>query len=306
MLGQIVRVVALLLLAGCVQQESFADETQDARDRQAEVIDEFINARYDQLEHSIVQFERYVGLVHAQETIPQALFYEGQPLFRLIEGETENLLAEFLASSAGAALSAQHREYFERARLAREKQAGTVYDAVFGRLEARGAADLVRQLNLLEWFAGGLAMRELLDGIPDELLQECAGEIRTAMLDFDRAELWQALVSGQEEALLRYRESGPLPSLEYLTVGQVQPVVQEHVSGPLEHFGRLLVANALGDAFAMGLYAVEYADLKQTGFNELMGEERAARLHARARRAAQAVELAANDTADERSQTASL
>jgi hypothetical protein len=306
MAERIAAVFALLLLAGCVQQELFPKEAQATRDRQAELIDDFITTRYDRLEHSIEQFERYVELVHAQEKIPQGLFDEGQPLFALLMGETENLLDEFVASPHGAALSDHHREYFQRVRLAREQQAGSVYDAVFLRLKARGAADLVGQLNLLEWFAGGLAMREMLDEIPDELLQECAWEIRAAMLDFDRAELWQALVSGHEEPLMRYRESGPLPSLEYLTVAQVRPVVQDHISGPLQNFGRLLIANALGDAFALGLYAVEYADLKQTGFNELMGEEGAARLHARARQAALAVEQAATDTADERSRTASL
>ena len=303
---RIVAVVALLLLAGCVQQARFPTETQAARDRQAELIDAFINTRYDQLEHSIEQFERYVELVHAQEKIPPGLFDEGQPLFDLLQGETDKLLAEFVASSDGAALSDRHREYFQRTRLAREQQAGSLFETVFLRLKANGAADLVRQLNLLERFAGGPAMRTLLEEFPDELLQECATEIRAAMLDFDRAELWQALVRGHEEPLMRYRESGPLPSLEYLTVGQVRPVVESHVGGPLQNFGRLLIANALGDAFALGLYAVEYADLKQTGFNELMGADGITRLQARARRAAQLVEQAAKATADERSRTARL
>lgn len=280
-------VVGLFVLSGCVQPPV-------ERSSQVEQIGEFINARYDRLEHSLAQFERYVELVQAQANIPEALFHEGRSVLRVVDGGTQGLIAEFVASRQGAALSDTDLGYFRRTVAAREAQAGAVYDAMFERLNANGAGRLVSELNLLSWYIGGLDLREFLDRIPDELLLECAGEIRDAMLDFDRAGLWQALVSGQGEPLRRYRESGPLPSLEYLTSQQIQPVVQGHLDGPLEHLGRSLVAKALGQAFAMHLYDVEYVALRYSGFNDLMGEERAERLQARAMKAVQAADREAS------------
>jgi hypothetical protein len=275
--------LGLMALSGCAQPT--VDPTS-----QTDRIAEFVNARYDRLEHSLAQFEHYVDLVQAQADIPEALFHEGRSILQVVDGGTQDLIAEFLASRQGATLSETDRAFFQRTVAAREAQAGAVYDAMFERLNANGAGRLVSKLNLLSWYIGGLDMREFLDQIPDELLLECAGQIRAAMLDFDRAGLWEALVSGQGEPLQHYLESGPLPTLEYLTSQQIQPVVENHLNGPLEHLGRSLVAKALGQAFAMHLYDMEYVALRYSGFNDLMGEERAERLHARAMKAVQAME----------------
>jgi hypothetical protein len=266
---------------------------------QAGLIEDFINARYDRLEHSLEQFENYVGLVQTQADIPEAVFHDGRAILLLIHGGKQQLLTEFVASTRGAALTDAEQEFFQRTLGTREARAGALYDAVFERLDAGGAGRLVSELNLLSWFIGALDMREYLEQVPDELLLECAGQIRAAMLDFDRAELWDALASADGEPLRRYFESGPLPTLEYLTFQQIQPVVQGHMSGPLEHIGRSLVASALGQAFATQLYGMEYAVLKLSGFNDLMGAERAERLHARAMRAVQAVERAANEDGED-------
>ena len=276
----------MLALSGCAQPSV-------DRAGQAALIEDFINARYDRLEHSLEQFENYVGLVQNQADIPEAVFHDGRAILLIVHGGKQDLVAEFVASSQGATLTDAEQEFFQRKLGAREARAGALYDAVFERLDARGAGRLVSELNLLSWFIGGLDMREYLDQVPDELLLECARQIRAAMLDFDRAELWDALANADGEPLLRYLESGPLPTLEYLTFRQIQPVVQDHMSGPLEHIGRSLVASALGQAFATHLYGMEYAALKLSGFNDLMGAERAERLHARAMQAVQAVERAA-------------
>lgn len=262
---------------------------------QAGLIEEFINARYDRVENSLEQFESYVGLVREQQDIPEAVFHDGRALLLMVHGGKQGLVAEFVASSQQGDLSDAERAHFQHTLEGREARAGALYDAVFERLEASGAGRLVSELNLLSLFIGGLDMRAYLEQIPDELLLECAGQIRAAMLDFDRVELWEALANRDGEPLQRYLESGPLPTLEYLTALQIRPVVEEHISGPLEHIGRSLVASALGQAFALRLHGMEFAALKLGGFNDLMGTERAERLHARAMWAVQAVEQAASE-----------
>lgn len=266
---------------------------------QAELIEDFINARYDRVERSLEQFENYVGLVQDQADIPETVFHDGRAILLLVHGDKQDLVAEFVASTQGTALTDAENEFFGRTLEAREARAGVLYDAMFERLDENGAGHLVSELNLLSWFIGGLDMREYLDQLPDELLLECAEQIRAAMLDFDRAELWDAMANADGEPLQRYRESGPLPTLEYLTSRQIQPVVQDHMSGPLEHIGRSLVASALSQAFATRLYGMEYAVLKLSGFNDLMGADRAERLHARAMQAVQAVERAANEDGED-------
>lgn len=294
-LGLSVVLSALVLLSGGTARSAFSEAPAEARAGQAELIGEFVHVRYDRLERSLLQFEHYVGLVLTQAEIPEAVFLDGRSILLIVDGGPQRLMAEFDASAGGQPLSDADRAYFRRIVGIREEQAGRVYDAVFERINASGAGRLVSELNLLSWFVGGLEMREFLEQIPDELLQECAVEIRAAMLDFDRPELWQALLSRHGEPLQHYRESGPLPTLEYLTTRQIQPVVQGHLHGPLEHVGRALVASALGQAFAMDLYGTEHAALKFSGFNALMGEERATRLHARAMEAVQSVERTAAD-----------
>lgn len=289
-----VRIASMAWLAGTLLALSFtlAGCAQNAPERagQDEQIRDFINARYDRLEHSLAQFERYVGLVQEQAEIPEALFHEGRPILQIVSGGAPDLMAEFVAASKGTPLSESDREFFKLTVAAREVQAGVKYDAVFARLKARDASRLVSELNLLSWFIGGLEIRTFLDEIPDELLQECAAQIRSAMLDFDREELWNALVEGEGEPLQRYFEDGPLPTLEYLTSHQIRPVVYSHVEGSLKQIGRSLVASVLAQAFAMRLYDMEYAALRLSGFNGLMGEERAARLHARAMQAVREIE----------------
>jgi len=265
---------------------------------QARLIDEYINARYDRVEYSLERFEYYVGLVLEQKDIPEAVFHDGRAMLLIVDGGKQDLVAQFVASSQGGDLSDTERAHFQRTLALREVRAGELYDAVFERLDANGAGRLASELNLLSLFIGGLDMREYLEQIPDELLLECAGQIRAAMLDFDRGELWEALANRDGEPLQRYLESGPLPTLEYLTALQIRPVVQDHVRGPLEHIGRSLLASALGQAFALHLHGMEFAALKLSGFNELMGAERAERLHARAMWAVQAVEQAAQEASD--------
>lgn len=293
--GVSVVLLALALLSGCASKSALSGEPAVAHAGQADLIGEFVNARYDRLERSLVQFEHYVGLVLTQAEIPEAVFLDGRSILLIVDGGAQRLIAEFDASAGGQPLSEADRAFFRRIVGIREEQAGLVYDAVFERIHASGAARLVSELNLLSWFIGGLEMRAFLEEIPDELLQECAGQIRSAMMDFDRPELWQALLSRHGEPLQLYRENGPLPTLEYLTIQQIQPVVQGYIDGPLEHVGRALLANALGQAFAMDLYGMEHVALKFSGFNALMGKERATRLHARAMQAVQAVELTAAD-----------
>lgn len=288
-------------LGGLVVLVAVSACAQPSVDRagQARLIEEFINVRYDRLENSLEQFERYVGLVRAQQDTPEALFHDGRAMLLMVHGGTQDLVAEFVASSPHGNLSDTERAHFQRTLAVREARAGVLYDDVFARLEASGASRLVSELNLLSLFIGGLDMREYLEQVPDALLLECAGQIRAAMLDFDRADLWQALANRDGEPLQRYLESGPLPTLEYLTALQIRPVVEGDISGPLEHIGRSLVASALGQAFALHLHGMEFAALKLGGFNDLMGTERAERLHARAMWAVQAVEQAASETRDE-------
>jgi hypothetical protein len=293
--GLLVVLSALAVLSGCAYKSASSGEPAVARSGQAELIGEFVNARYDRLERSLAQFEHYVGLVLTQAEIPEAVFLDGRSILLIVDGGPQRLMAEFAASPGARPLSDADHAHFRRIVGVREEQAGLLYDAVFERIQASGSGRLVSELNLLSWFIGGLEMRTFLEEIPDELLQECAGQIRAAMLDFDRPELWQALLSRHGAPLQRYRESGPLPTLEYLTIQQIQPVVQGYLHGPLEHVGRGLVANALGQAFAMDLYGMEHAALKFSGFNALMGEELATRLHARAMQAVQDVERTATD-----------
>lgn len=280
------------LVAGCSRpQDPFPTEFEIDRNRQAEILADFIHARFDAQELAAEGFANYVRQVERGERVDPGTFDRGKAIFP--EFETDQIIEYFLESPEGAYLSDADHEFIERTLVLRDKRLKTAFEFL-GEENLGTSYKVAQDLDLITWYTAGGAMRAFLRQIPTELLEDFAEEIREEMRAEGREALWLSLALGDAEALRAYDESRQDPSLAVLTV---LPLRKALVNADLGPYDRKLVFLALkplslvlSQAFDSALYGKVLARVERVGFNAYMGPQERDLLHQRAMDAVKAIE----------------
>ena len=273
-------------------EQSFPENIQVTRERQAEAIGEFIDVRFDQLEKAEQEFERYVRSVRARERVPLDLFRQGSITLSEAVLSTEQIVKSF---PEAAYLTEQDRAFVGRKLAERERRLEDAHTRIAQRITQLGEEDRASGLaitQLRESYMYAQVARDYLTQLGDQRIKEYVGAIHASLMRVDGRELWMALAIRDAEALDRYQTSGLSPTLYYVTAIAPRSVFESDFL-PSEQPAKNLVIELLSQELALSSRGVVYTGLDYSGVNDLIGRELRDQLRERLGNIAQSPELSA-------------